>query len=80
MNDMTYFKATHYSVILSLDDGLTPKYRLFEYTDITRPNKLVFSTNSHEEFQIKIDLIGLSEIKETNKNVKTKIFSISYYH
>ena len=80
MNDMTYFKATHYSVILSLDDGLTPKYRLFEYTDITRPNKLVFSTNSPEEFQIKIDLFGLREIKETIKSVKTKFLSISYYH
>ena len=80
MNDMTYFKATHYSVILSLDDGLTPKYRLFEYTDITRPHKLVFSTNSPEEFQIKIDLLGLREIKETIKSVKTKFLLISYYH
>lgn len=80
MINMTYPKATHYSVILSLDDGLTPKYRLFEFTDITRPYKLVFSTNSPEEFQIKIDLIGLREIKETIKSVKTKFFSISYYH
>ena len=80
MNNMTYFKVTHYSVILGLDDGLTPKYRLFEYTDITRPNKLVFSSNSPEEFQIKIDLLGLREIKETIKSVKTKFLSISYYH
>ena len=80
MNDMTYFKATHYSVILSLDDGLTPKYRLFEYSDILRPHKLVFSTNSPEEFQIRIDLLGLREIKESNKNVKTESLSISYYH
>lgn len=80
MNNMKYYKVTHYSVILSLDDGLTPKYRLFEYSNITRPNKLVFSTNSPEEFQIRIDLIGLSEIKGTIKSVKTKFLSISYYH
>ena len=80
MNNITYSKATHYGAILNFDDGLTPKYRLFEFTDITRPHKLVFSTNSPEEFQIKIDLIGLSEIKETIKSVKTEILSISYYH
>ena len=80
MNNITYSKATHYGAILNFDDGLTPKYRLFEYTDITRPNKLVFSTNSSEEFQIKIDLPGLREIKETIKSIKTKFLSISYYH
>ena len=80
MNNITYSKATHYSAILNSDDDLTPKYRLFEFTDITRPNKLVFSTNSPEEFQIRIDLLGLREIKETNKNEKTESLSISYYH
>lgn len=80
MNNMTYHKATHYGFIQNFDDVSTPKYTLFEYNDTTGPNKLLFSTNSPEEFQIKIDLLGLSEIKEMNKNEENKYYSISYYH
>lgn len=68
-------KATHYDVIHNFDDNSIAKYRLFEYTDYTKPNKLIFSTNSKVRFKIQLDLMGLKEKKEMKDEE-----DVTYYH
>ena len=68
-------KATHYGVFHNFKNSPTPNFRLFEFTDYTRPNKLVFSTNSKVRFKIQLDLMGLKEIEEMKDEE-----DVTYYH